>query len=204
MKAPISFYDLQGLAFGILMASLGVVFLKAAGLITGQAAGLAVLLSYVTPLGFGLLFMAISAPFMLLAWTRRGPAFTLRTLAAVAGISLLAPWLSEMIRFEALPTVLAAILAGSTAGVGLVALFRHNASAGGMAVLALVVEQKTGFRAGWFMMGFDALIFLSAAFVLPPDKVLASLLGAAVLNAIIAWNFRIAQAGAAKPTDGPA
>lgn len=196
MKAPIPFYDLQGFAFGILMASLGVLFLK--------AAGLAVLLSYVTQLGFGLLFMAISAPFMLLAWTRRGPAFTLRTLAAVAGISLLAPWLSEMIRFGALPTVLAAILAGSTARVGLVALFRHNASAGGMAVLALVVEQRTGLRAGWFMMGFDALIFLSAAFVLPPDKVLASLLGVAVLNAIIAWNFRIAQAGAAKPTDGQA
>lgn len=196
MKAPIPFYDLQGFAFGILMASLGVLFLK--------AAGLAVLLSYVTQLGFGLLFMAISAPFMLLAWTRRGPAFTLRTLAAVAGISLLAPWLSEMIRFGALPTVLAAILAGNTARVGLVALFRHNASAGGMAVLALVVEQRTGLRAGWFMMGFDALIFLSAAFVLPPDKVLASLLGVAVLNAIIAWNFRIAQAGAAKPTDGQA
>ncbi|MBW7057927.1 YitT family protein [Paracoccus bogoriensis] len=196
MKAPIPFYDLQGFAFGILRASLGVLFLK--------AAGLAVLLSYVTQLGFGLLFMAISAPFMLLAWTRRGPAFTLRTLAAVAGISLLAPWLSEMVRFEALPTVLAAILAGSTAGLGLVALFRHNASAGGMAVLALVVEQRTGLRAGWFMMGFDALIFLSAAFVLPPDKVLASLLGVAVLNAIIAWNFGIAQAGAAKPTDGQA
>ncbi len=56
MNRLISFHDLQGLVFGVLMTSLGVVFLEAVGLVTGQTAGLALLLSYLLPFGFGPVF----------------------------------------------------------------------------------------------------------------------------------------------------
>ena len=45
--------DAQGLAFGATMASFGIVILTQLGMITGQTAGLAVLISYATGLGFG-------------------------------------------------------------------------------------------------------------------------------------------------------
>lgn len=202
LKSPISLYDAQGLAFGILMASLSVVFLKAAGLITGQTAGLSVLLSYVLPFDFGAIFLAISLPFFWLSWKRRGRSFALRTIAAVVGISVTTPLLQGWISFEHLPPLLAAVLAGASAGAGLIALFRHNASAGGLGVLALIVEEKTGFRTGWFQMSFDAVIFVVSCFVLPFELLLYSFVGAAVLNAVIAWNFRIHQAGVSP--DAPA
>ncbi|WP_353474767.1 YitT family protein [Salipiger sp. H15] len=204
VKSPISLYDTQGLAFGILMASLSVVFLKAAGLITGQTAGLSVLLSYVLPFDFGVIFLAVSLPFFWLSWKRRGRTFTLRTIAAVVGISVTAPLLQRWVSFDHLPPLIAAILAGASAGSGLIALFRHNASAGGLGVLALIVEERTGFKTGWFQMGFDALVFLVSLFVLPLELVFYSFVGAAVLNAVIAWNFRIQQAGGPARQPAPA
>jgi len=190
-SSRLSLYDIQGLAFGILLTSLGVTFLQAAALTTGQTAGLAVLISYLVPLGFGAVFVLISLPFLALSWTRRGRSFTLRTMATVAGISVTTPALAHWIRFESLPPLLAAILAGSCSGVGLVVLFRHNSSAGGLGVLALIVEERTGFRTGWFQMCFDAVVFLVALLVLPLQNVLVSLVGAVILNAVIGWNFRL-------------
>ncbi|MEO9904152.1 YitT family protein [Nisaea sp.] len=193
MKSPISFYDAQGVVFGAFMMSMSVVFLKQTGLVTGQTAGLSLLLSYVLPFSFGTVFFCVSLPFLWLSLVRRGVNFTLRTLFVVAGVALCTPMLSELIVIERIHPLFGAALGGSCAGVGLIALFRHNASAGGLGILALVVEEKTGFKTGWFQMGFDSLIFLGACFVLAPDQILYSFVGAVILNAIIAWNFKIAQ-----------
>lgn len=196
LKSPVPIYDLQGIAFGILLTSLGVTFLKAAALTTGQTAGVAVLLSYVLPLDFGLVFLLVSLPFLWLAWRHRSRSFALRTTVAVLGISVTSALLGRWITFDTLPPLLAAILAGSCSGAGLLALFRHNASAGGLGIVALMVEERTGFRTGWFQMCFDALVFLVALAVLPVDRVIYSLIGAVVLNAVIAWNFKLPPAPA--------
>ncbi len=204
MKSPISLYDVQGLVFGTVMTTFGVVLLKAAGLVTGQTAGLAVLLSYILPVNFGVIFLLVSLPFFILSWLKRGPAFTLRTLFAVVGIATGVPFLSGLMTFEALNPLVAAILAGACCGVGLIALFRHNASAGGLGVLALVIEQKTGFKAGWFQLCFDTVVFICACFALSFEQVVYSFIGAAVLNLLIAWNFKIGQVTGARPAmEGP-
>ena len=75
-------------------------------------------------------------------------------------------------------------------GLGLLALFRHRTGLGGVNILALYLQETHGIRAGWFQLGIDALILLGALFLLPWDKVLVSLLGAAVLNLILAINHK--------------
>jgi uncharacterized membrane-anchored protein YitT (DUF2179 family) len=74
--------------------------------------------------------------------------------------------------------------------MGLIALFRHGASAGGLGILALYVQDKTGFRAGWLQLIVDAMIFIASAFFLDSWAVAASFLGAAVVNVLIAFNHR--------------
>ncbi|MCV6585798.1 MAG: YitT family protein [Marinibacterium sp.] len=199
MKSWLTFFDLQGLVFGIVMTSLGVLFLKSAGFVTGQLAGLSLLLSYVTPYGFGLLYTLVSLPFFVLAWVRRGPVFTLRTVAVVLGISLFAPFLATLVSFDRLDPVAAAVLAGACSGVGLVAIFRHNASAGGATILAIVIEERTGLRAGWVQLMVDVAIFAGAAFVLSPMQLGLSFLGAVIMNLIIAWNFNVGQVATGEP-----
>lgn len=197
--SPISLFDLQGLVIGTLLCALGLVFLNGAGLVSGQLAGLSLLISYVTPAGFGPLFFTLSAPLFLLAWTARGPVFTLRSLCVVSAISLVTPLLSRVIAFEHIAPLAAALLGGVCIGIGLLAVFRHNASPGGASILALVIEQRTGLKAGWVQLSVDALIFGVAMMILTPHQVLMSFLGAAVMNLIVAWNFRIEQSGRGTP-----
>ena len=77
---------------------------------------------------------------------------------------------------------------GCTAG--LLMLFRHKASLGGVNILALFLQERFGLRAGAVQMGIDAIIVLGAIFVVTPDKVALSVLGAVMLNLVLALNHR--------------
>ncbi|MDO6728492.1 YitT family protein [Marinovum sp. 2_MG-2023] len=202
MKFRLSAFDIQGLAFGIVMISLGVLFLKSAGLVTGQTAGIALLLSYLLPLDFGPLFFLIGVPFLVLAWVKRGPVFALRTIIVVVGVSVVSDVFGRFVLFERLDAPLAALLGGASSGIGLVAVFRHNASAGGMTILGIILEQKTGFKAGWFQLSVDAFVFLASAFVLSPSQLAYSFLGTLITNFAVIWNFDVAQSATGRPGYG--
>ncbi len=185
-----AFDDAQGLAFGAVMCAFGVLILTGAGLVTGQTAGLAVLLSYITGYSFGVVFFVINLPFYALAWFRLGAAFTLKTFASVAVISAVSLVIGDLVTVSPANPAVAAILFGMVSGAGLLAIFRHRASLGGVGIVAYDLQERLGWRAGWVQLGFDLVLFAVALLVLPATLVLWSLLGAAVLNAIIAINHR--------------
>ncbi len=182
--------DLQGHLFGVVMLAFGASMLKAAGLITGQFAGLSLLLSHITGWSFGAVFFSINLPFYAFAFRRMGWRFTVKSLLSIAGISLLANVFPQLIGYSHLNPAAAAVLGGFSSGIGLFALFRHGASCGGMGIVALYLQDKTGFRAGWTLLGFDLSLFIAASFVLDTRTMALSLLGAAVLNFGIAMNHR--------------
>ncbi len=184
------FEDAQGLFIGSSMAALGVALLQNLGLITGQVAGLALLISLWTGLAFGPVFLAINLPFYWLAWKRMGPAFVIKSMIAVALMTGLLTWKGHLITFGAVQPFAGAIMAGVVSGMGVLAVFRHGASLGGLGVVAVYLQDRTGFRAGWTQMLVDGVIFLLAVFTLPFDKVLYSLAGAATVNLVIAVNHR--------------
>lgn len=188
-------FDLQGLSIGVVLISLGILFLQSAGLVTGQAAGLSLLLSYVLPFEFGAIFFATAVPFLALAWARRGAAFTLRTLAVVIGISLTVGALHWLVEIRTPAPWAAAVLGGICCGIGVLAVFRHNASAGSLSILSLVIEQRYGIKAGWVQLAVDAVIFACACLVLAPVQVAYSFLAAGIMNLILVWNFDIRQSG---------
>jgi uncharacterized membrane-anchored protein YitT (DUF2179 family) len=182
--------DAQGIAYGATLAAFGIVILTHLGLITGQTAGLAVLLSYVTGLPFGAVFFAVNLPFYWFGWRRMGAAFTVKTFAAVGCLSVLSALLPGWVSFAELNPVFGAVLFGFCSGSALLALFRHGASLGGVGIVALVLQDRTGFRAGWTQLLFDAALFCVALLVLDWPVVLLSALGAAVVNLVIAMNHR--------------
>ncbi len=85
---------------------------------------------------------------------------------------------------------LGAVLGGVISGAGLLAIFRHRASLGGVGIVALYIQERTGFRAGWTQLLVDLVIFALALLTLPLRAVTLSLAGAVVLNAVIAINHR--------------
>lgn len=182
--------DAQGIVFGASMAALGVTLLTHMGLATGQTAGLAVLISYVTGIKFGWVFFALNLPFYWFGYRRMGLAFTLKTFAAVALLSLFTFLLPRYLAFAAVDPAVGAVLFGMIVGAGLLALFRHGASLGGVGILALYLQDRTGFKAGWTQLVFDLCVFAFALFVIDTPALVWSLLGAVVLNLVIAINHR--------------
>ncbi|MCL4675524.1 MAG: YitT family protein [Pararhodobacter sp.] len=183
--------DAQGIAYGAIMAAFGVTILTHLGLITGQTAGLAILLSYATGFSFGLVFFVINLPFYWFGYRRFGLAFTLKTFAAVAlvsGLNLAAP---AWIGFDRLDLAAGTVLFGLISGSALLALFRHGASLGGVGIVALSMQDRWGLRAGWVQLAFDVVLFAVALRILPDWRLVAwSALGSLVVNLVIALNHR--------------
>ncbi|MFG6466619.1 YitT family protein [Roseateles sp. BYS87W] len=184
------FEDAQALLTGTLFAALGVALFKQAGLLSGGTVGLAFVLHYAWGWPFGLMFFAINLPCYALAWRRLGPAFTVKSLVAVALLSALAEALPGWLRISAIHPVFAAVGGGLLVGAGLIMLFRHRASLGGLNVLVLWLQDRRGWRAGYVQAGLDAAILLAALPWVPAERVGMSLLGMAAMNAALAINHR--------------
>lgn len=182
--------DSQGLAYGVTMAAVAIVLLTHLGLVTGQTAGLAVLISYATGWAFGVVFFVINIPFYYLGYRKMGLAFTVKTFVAVASLSALTLWLPGYFAFGAVNPWLGAVIFGLMSGSALLALFRHGASLGGIGILGLILQDRFGWRAGWVQLGFDAILFSVALTILEPASVAISFLGAVVVNLVIAINHR--------------
>lgn len=182
--------DLFGLLAGIGLVSLGLALLRAAGLVTGGTAGAALLIGYVTPVPFGVVFALVNLPFMLLAVAKRGWGFAVKSGLCIVAVSGLTQLNALLIPLPANHPWYFALLGNLVAGVGVLILFRHGSSLGGFNVIALLVQDRWGLRAGLVMMALDALVLLCSLAAVAPLTVLTSAVGAAVLNAVLAVNHR--------------
>lgn len=182
--------DVQALTTGTLFVALGVVMFGHAGLLTGGTAGIAFLIHYATGLSFSLAFFVVNLPFYVFAWRRMGLAFTLKTFAAVGLLSLFTWVLPQGLAFGYLSPALAAVLGGLLCGAGMLIVFRHGASLGGLNIVVLYLQDRLGWRAGKVQMVMDGLIVLGALWVTDWQRVALSVLGAVVLNLALAINHR--------------
>ncbi|MBP2848373.1 YitT family protein [Dickeya oryzae] len=182
--------DILALLIGTLMVSFGVILLRQAGALTGGTAGMAFLLHYATRISFGTAFFLLNLPFYYLAIRRMGWAFTVKTFCAVAMVSLFSDLHPLFIHFDHLQPVYATLFGNLIMGLGFIVLFRHRASLGGVNILALYLQDKSGIRAGKFQMAVDVTIVLASLFVVSIPMLIASVVGAAALNLIIAMNHR--------------
>lgn len=200
-KSPVGFWassaerhsileDLQGVAAGSMLAALGVTLLASAHLLIGGTAGLGFLLRYSSGFSFGTVFFALNLPFYWLAYRRLGLAFTLKTFIAVALTSVLTEFLPGLILIVDIHPVVAALFGGLLIGTGMLALFRHRASLGGFGILALYLQDKFGWRAGFVQLGLDGVVLALSFFVASPLIILCSILAAVTLNLTLAINHR--------------
>jgi uncharacterized membrane-anchored protein YitT (DUF2179 family) len=182
--------DVAAILTGALMVALGVTFFATAGLATGGTAGLALLLGHATGFDFGAVFFVLNLPFYVLAVRKMGWKLAARTFVAVLLVSLFAKVTAASVDMAHVDPVFAAAAGGALTGIGILILFRHRMSLGGVNLLALYLQEHHGMRAGYVQMASDALILLASIFVLGLDKLALSLLGTGVLNLVLAMNHR--------------
>lgn len=182
--------DALAMLLGTLFIALGMLMYTKTMLLTGGVAGAALLLSYVTQLDFGALFFLVNVPFYALAWKRMGWMFTLRTAIAVGLVALFSRLTGGWIGVERLDPLYATVIGGGLFGTGMLMLFRHRTGLGGINILALYLQERHGVRAGYFQLAVDLVILAAAFFVLAPDQLLLSVVGAVIVNLLLAINHK--------------
>jgi uncharacterized membrane-anchored protein YitT (DUF2179 family) len=200
-KSPIGFWassterhsiieDMQGIVAGSMLAALGVVMLSAADLLIGGTAGLGFLLRYSVDISFGAAFFLLNLPFYWLAYKRLGAVFTVKTFSAVALTSVLTGILPKLIVIEDIQPIIAALFGGLLIGCGMLILFRHRASLGGFGILALYLQDRFGWRAGFVQLALDCVVLILSFFVAGPFVIFCSIIAAVTLNLTLAINHR--------------
>lgn len=182
--------DVAAVLTGTLVFALGVTLMSSAQLVTGGTAGLSLLLHYATGADFGQIFFLVNLPFYALSLLRLGRKMTVRTVFAVALVSLLVEGTRRWIAVERIDPVYAAAIGGALMGIGLLILFRHRTSLGGINILAIYAQEKHGLRAGYVQLALDALIVGASAFVVGPERAAVSLVASAAVNLVLATNHR--------------
>ena len=182
--------DIQGIFSGSLVAALGLFCLSSAGLLTGSTAGVAFLLHYAIGVNFGLAFFVVNLPFFYLSLKQLGLAFTVKTFIAIALTSLLTNLQPRLFEVAHINPFWSALLGGVLLGFGLLALYRHRASLGGVGILGIYLQERFGIRAGLVQLAVDLCVLAVAFAVTSPFVVICSVLGAIALNLFLAINHR--------------
>ncbi|HET8904477.1 MAG TPA: YitT family protein [Saccharospirillum sp.] len=190
-KSSHSLYeDLFALIVGAAFVSFGLLLFQFHGMLTGGTAGLALVIAKVTDIEFGIWFFAINLPFYWLAVRGLGWRFAINTFISVASVSLMVEGLPYLIDLNNLNPVFAAVMGGFLIGTGMLILFRHVASLGGVGILAYYLQQRFGINAGRVQMAVDVSIVAIGFFLVSLPMLVLSVVGALALNMVIALNHK--------------
>lgn len=182
--------DVLALFCAGLLVSFGVALFGTHNLLTGGTAGIAIIGSNLIDMNFGLLFFLINIPFYYIAWTRLSKRFTVNTFISVTLVSVMTEQMQYMINIESIDPIFAALAGGMLIGVGLLIMFRHKSSLGGLGILALYIQNRFGIRAGNFGLLIDSMILGSSIFIFSFDLVVLSVIGAITMNLLVAVNHK--------------
>lgn len=180
----------MAIVLATLFMAVGVAFYSKARLAMGGTVGIGLLLQYATGLGFWSTFSLVNVPFYVLALWRMGWRFTLRTALSVSLVAGFSAFIPQWMPLGDIHPLFAAITGGAIMGMGLLMLFRHRTALGGTNILAMYLHERFGWRIPSIQFTIDAMTLLSSLLFIPAWNVFLSLLGASVVNLIIAMNHR--------------
>jgi uncharacterized membrane-anchored protein YitT (DUF2179 family) len=182
--------DVLALFCAGVLVSFGVVLFSTHNLLTGGTAGIAIIGTHLFDMNFGLLFFLVNIPFYYIAWTQLSKRFTINTFISVSMVSIMTEQIGHLIKIESIHPLFATVAGGLLIGVGLLIMFRHKSSLGGLGILALYLQNKFKIRAGNFGLLVDSMILGSSIFIFSFDIVILSVIGAITLNLLIAVNHK--------------
>jgi len=161
---------------GVLSAAFGLKgFLLSSHFIDGGVTGVSMLLSNVLGWPLSLLIPVINVPFIVIAYRQIGRVFAVRSVLAIAGLSL-------CLAFVKFPDVtpdklLTAVFGGFFIGGGIGLAIRGGAVLDGTEIAALLISKGSHvLKVGDVILILNVVIFSSAAFFLGIDSALYSML----------------------------
>ena len=174
---------------GVLAAGMGLKgFLFSSNFIDGGVTGVSMLLAKMSSLPLALWLPLVNAPFIAIAYREIGKAFAVRSIFAIAGLSLVVAYLPYP---DVTPDpVLTSIFGGFFIGAGIGLAVRGNAVLDGTEVAALIISRRKGIlKVGDVILIFNIVLFGGAITWLGVEPALYSILtyitAARTLNFVI-------------------
>ena len=177
--------DVYGLLSGALLMALGLVIMKASGIVTAGMGGVALLFSYLFGMTVDFWFWTLNVPFLILAWSALGRGFFFKTVCAVAAVSLMAALTRVSLDIQSVHPAFAAVAGGTAAGAGVMGMLRHRSGVGGVTIVSVWLNRKKGWSVGWLTFALDGIIILAAITTLPPGLAAWSVLSVVAMSAVL-------------------
>lgn len=152
------FEDVYGILTASSLIALGLCLLKSGGMVTGGAAGMGLLASYLVSWPPAVLLTVINLPFFAFSWHTMGSRFTIKSLAGNIAVILIAQGLSVSVDFTIMNPAVTAILSGTIIGMGVLALARHQTGVGAVGIIAIWHNRSRGVNIGLSQVVMDILI----------------------------------------------
>jgi uncharacterized membrane-anchored protein YitT (DUF2179 family) len=135
-----------------------------AQLLSGGVTGIAVLLYYLfSGVNVGLLYFLLNIPLIIIGWIHISRRFMIYTVIGIITFSVMASFI-ELSPPDINDPILSALYSGVICGAGGGIILRSLGSAGGLDVLAVVLNKKYGVRPGSILSLINILIIGTGAF----------------------------------------
>lgn len=163
------------ISLGILSESFGLRgFLIPNQLIEGGVTGISLLINLLSGFSLSILLVLINAPFIALGYFQSGKLFALKSIGSIVGLAVAV----ALINFPIITTdkLLVAVFGGFFLGAGTGLAIRGGSVLDGTEILAVFLNQKTGFTVGDIIFIFNIIIFSFAGLFLGIETALFSIL----------------------------
>ncbi len=163
------------IAIGIFLASVGLkMFLLPNGFLDGGATGIAILLSELYSISISYLLIAVSIPFLLLAWFSLTKQIFFKSVVSIIALAVI-------IHFENFAPItddklLIAIFGGLFLGAGIGLTIKNGAVLDGSEVLGIFINERFGFSVGKIILFFNVILFAATALLLSIEIAMYSIL----------------------------
>ena len=130
---------------------------------------------------YGVFYFLLNVPVLIIAWTKLGKAFLLKTLAGTAGISLFTALIPQAGALLVTDAAAAIMIGGVVTGLGVGVMLTAGGSGGGVEVIGIWLSKRyPDFSVGKLVGGFNAALFLAYFFLFDHETVIYSVLYMAV------------------------
>mgnify|MGYP000704683488 CR=1 FL=1 len=163
------------ICIGIVLASIGLkAFLLPNGFLDGGATGIAILISQVFDVNISFLLLAVSAPFLAMAWFTLTKKIFLKSLLSITILAI-------FIHFENFSSItddklLIAIFGGLFLGAGIGLTVKNGAVLDGSEILGIFINNRFGISIGKVIFLFNLILFAITALVISVEVAMYSIL----------------------------
>ena len=169
-------FNLALIALGILSAGMGLLgFLLPSNFIDGGVTGVSMLLAGMTTWPLSIWLCVVNLPFIAIGFRHLGGAFAVRSVLAISGLALAVVTIPYPVVTHDM--VLTAVFGGFFLGAGIGLAVRGGAVMDGTEIAALLISRRFRIlRVGDVILGFNAVLFLTAMSILGVEPALYSIL----------------------------